>query len=112
MRERGACCGGIDSTTSRLLHAANRPAAGSVTAAPNRTDTLTAEEQGIVDSAERYLADGLALLRWWETAERGAGFTERFELQRAFNRAATSYGFFGSIDRDGRTLPLMGNVQE
>jgi hypothetical protein len=112
MRERQACCGGVDSTISRLLHASNRPAAAPRTVPPNGSDALTAEEQGIVDSAEQYLADGVALLRWWEAAEAGAGFTERFELQRAFNRAATSYGFFGSIDRRGRTLPLMGNVQE
>ena len=112
MRERGARSGGVDSSISRLLHAANRPSAGSVTAVANRSDTLTAEEQGIVDSAEQYLNEGLALLRWWEAAERDAGFTERFDLQRAFNRAATSYGFFGAVDRRGRTLPVMGNVQE
>jgi hypothetical protein len=95
-----------------MLHAANRPGALPTTATPRVSGDLTAEEQAIVDGAEQYLADGVALLRWWEAAEGGAGFTERFDLQRSFNRAATSYGFFGTLDRQGSALPLMGNVQE
>ena len=101
----------MNTTLSRLLHDVNRPAAPAAADSP-RAGELNAEEQQIVDSAEDYLQRGLALLRWWEDAEAHGTFEQRFELQRAFNRAATSYGFFGSVPLSGTVLPVMGNVQE
>jgi hypothetical protein len=100
----------VDGAISRLLHAVNRPALSAAEPAPERD--FTAEEQQVIDSAEQYLEDGIRLLRWWEAAELHSSFSERFDLQRSYNQAASSYGFFGSIDVRGRALPLMGNVQE
>lgn len=113
MRDRGKCCGGgMDSAISRLLHVTNRPGTTRAPADVSQLSGLTAEEQTIIDSAEQYLGDGVALLRWWQNAEAHNAFTDRFELQHAFNPASSSYGFFGTIDVRGDALPLMGNVQE
>jgi hypothetical protein len=110
MGDGGCCASSVDSAVGGLLHAANRPKTASLRNAD--VGEWTAEERALVESAERYLHDGLALLRWWEDADARDSFAERFELQRTFNRASSSYGFFGSIDLRGTALPLMGNVQE
>ncbi len=101
----------VDGAISRLLHAVNRPAL-SAGAGPAPGTDFTADEQEIIDSAGQYLDDGIRLLRWWEAAELDSSFTERFDLQRSYNQAASSYGFFGTLDVRGRSLPIMGNVQE
>jgi hypothetical protein len=100
----------MESAVSRMLHAVNRPDAGAN--GVSSLAQLTAKEQAIVDSAEAYLENGITLLRWWEAAEAGNRYSERFELQRAFNRAASSYGFFGEGRIGGSPVPLMGSVQE
>ena len=115
MSEKAGCCTGVASAISTLLHDINRAAGGIATRAPSPAvaDTaFTAEEQQVIDSAEDYLQRGLTLLHWWEDAESHDAFDERFELQRTFNRAASSYGFFGSVRLATETLPVMGNVQE
>src|SRR4026209_2330445 len=101
----------VDGAISRLLHAVNRPGL-SAGADPATGTDFTAEEQEIIDSAEQYLEDGIRLLRWWEAAEVHSSFSERFDLQRTYNQAASSYGFFGTLDVRGRSLPIMGNIQE
>src|SRR5436190_17939304 len=113
--------GSLDGALSRFLHAANRPECGASAVSTRRpgaatagaaTGDMTVEEQEIVESANQHLADGIALLRWWETAARLGQFTERFDLERTYNRASSSYGFFGSLDIRGNGFPVMGNVQE
>src|SRR5687767_5258759 len=101
VRDRGCGCpgasgggvtgaGAADSTISRLLHAVNRPAVP----VEAGTGALTAEEQLLVDAADHCLRDGLSLVRWWQDADARGGYTERFELERTFNRSASSYAFF------------------
>jgi hypothetical protein len=101
---------GVDAAISRFLHTANRPL--TEPGVPVANGAPTAEEQALIDSAEQYLLDGIALLRWWEDAELRDGFSERFNLQRTFNRPTSSYGFFGDLEVRGSRLPVMGNVQE
>lgn len=70
------------------------------------------EEQALIDSMEPFLADGLALKRWWDAAAATGHFAERFDLGRAFNRPEVSFGFFDQVRLDRGVLPVMGNYQE
>jgi hypothetical protein len=100
--------GGLDVELSRLLHTANRPV-------PERRAEPVARnivEQSVLDSAERFLRDGIALCRWWTETDACNGYAERFELQRTFNRADSSFGFFDETTLGGVPVPLMGSVQE
>jgi hypothetical protein len=72
----------------------------------------TLEDEAILSSVEEYLADALALKRWWEDAEINHGFQEKFDLERTLNRPASSYGFFGEAPVAGKTMRVMGNVQD
>ncbi|HTA44245.1 MAG TPA: hypothetical protein VK789_17475 [Bryobacteraceae bacterium] len=54
----------------------------------------------------------MALKRWWEEVERSGGPTTKFRLERSFNRATRSFGFYGEVPLDDGTMPVMGNVQE
>ena len=76
------------------------------------TATLTKDDQVILDSVERYLADGLDLKRWWDATEPSNRFDQRFELTRTLNRPSESYGFFGQARLENKTVPIMGNVQD
>src|SRR5262249_34000057 len=55
---------------------------------------------------------GLALKRWWDEVERNGGPKDTFRLDRSFNRATRSYGFYGEAPVGGAMMPVMGNVQE
>lgn len=65
----------------------------------------------ILDRVEDALADGRALKHWWERTYPN-GFAEKFELERAFNRPDSSFGFFDQITLDSGSLPIMGNFQD
>jgi len=73
---------------------------------------LSTQDLAILTEAERALADGLALKRWWERTGAAADRAHRFELVRAFNRPDTSFGFFDQAPLDDRLLPVMGIVEE
>ena len=73
---------------------------------------LTEQDLAIIDSVDRYLANGLTLKNWWDQAFQSNSFAERFELERAFNRPDTSFGFFDNVRLDGGPLPVMGNYQD
>ena len=79
---------------------------------PETLFTPTPEDEAILSRVEKYLADALALNRWWKDAEINHGFHEKFELERTLNRPASSYGFFGEAHVAGGTMPVMGNVQD
>lgn len=76
------------------------------------TASFTKEDETILNSVDRYLADGLALKRWWDSAEPQARFDQKFDLTRAFNRPSTSYGFFAKAPVTDGTMSIMGNVQD
>lgn len=76
-----------------------------------RSSDLTDQDRLIIGSVDRYLADGLALKRWWNATYPTNAFAERFGLTRAFNRPDTSFGFFDQVQLDHEILPVMGNYQ-
>jgi hypothetical protein len=76
------------------------------------TAALTSDDQAILDRVERYLADGLALKRWWDAEGTAGRFDQRFELTRTLNRPSESFGFFSQTQVEGSSMPLMGNVQD
>jgi hypothetical protein len=76
------------------------------------SDPLTRSDFVVIDDAERALAAGLELRRWWEQREATNSYAEPFELVRTFNRADRVTGFFDAAPLGGRVLPVMGLVQE
>ena len=79
------------------------------TAPPSGPDT---SEDWLIDVAERYLRRGLLLKARVDRLAPTRGYRETFSLTREINPPNFSYGFFDSIEAGGRTLPVMGNVQE
>jgi hypothetical protein len=77
-----------------------------------RSAALTNQDHSILQRAEKALADGLALKRWWEQTDSTNGYAERFELVQQFNQPDTSFGFFDQALLDGQTLPVMGTVED
>lgn len=75
-------------------------------------DALTDDDYQIIDRVEQYLDDGLALKRWWDRRGAGGDFATRFELTRAFNQPELSFGFFDEARVGGKSMPIMGNLQE
>ena len=61
----------------------------------------------VIDDAERALADGLSLRRWWQQKEATNSYAEPFELARIFNRSARVTGFFDVAPLGNTTLPVM-----
>src|SRR5205814_10020454 len=59
-----------------------------------------------------YLSRGQDLLRWWREMERTNGPRDKFPLERSFNQATRSFGFYGEAPVGGMLMPVMGNVQE
>jgi hypothetical protein len=75
-------------------------------------ETLSDADRVVIDDAERALADGLSLKRWWQQKEATNSYAEPFELARIFNRSARVTGFFDVAPLGNGTLPVMGLVQE
>ncbi|HYG78792.1 MAG TPA: hypothetical protein VD861_00310, partial [Pyrinomonadaceae bacterium] len=75
-------------------------------------EALSDSDLVVVRDVERALADGLELRRWWERKEATRSYAEPFELVRTFNRAERVMGFFDAAPVGGRSLPVMGLVQE
>jgi hypothetical protein len=75
-------------------------------------ETLSDADRVVIDDAERALADGLSLKRWWQQKEATNSYAEPFELARIFNRSARVTGFFDAAPFGNGTLPVMGLVQE
>jgi hypothetical protein len=81
-------------------------------AAPVNPASVDEADREILGSVERYLKDGLSLKAWYEKASAAGSFTHRFELARTENRPDQSFGFFDTIEVQGKTWPVMGNYQE
>ncbi|HEX4567239.1 MAG TPA: hypothetical protein VH138_11445 [Vicinamibacterales bacterium] len=98
------------------------PAVGAGTPPPLPPDTLvfvdasaaqiTDVDRTILRYAERALADGMELARWWEAKDRVGDYAERFDLIRENNASDRSFGFFDAAVIAGSSLPVMGIVQE
>jgi hypothetical protein len=73
---------------------------------------MNAVDRAILQHAERTLADGMELVRWWEERDRTDDYPERFEVVREYNDSGRSFGFFDTTVIGGAPLPVMGIVQE
>lgn len=73
---------------------------------------ITDADRAILAHAERTLAEGLELQRWFEETDRTRAFAEQFEVVREFNQDDSSFGFFDRASIGGRQRPVMGIVQE
>jgi len=76
-----------------------------------RTPDMEADA-AVLPRVPEYLSKGLDLLHWWREVESKGGPANQFRLDRSFNRATRSYGFYGEAPVGGKTMPVMGNVQE
>jgi hypothetical protein len=75
-------------------------------------DDWTDQDRALVGQADRALADGQSLLRWWQRLDAVNGYGERFDLIRAYNESDHSFGFFDSAPYCGGVLPVMGVVED
>lgn len=73
---------------------------------------ITETDRAIIAHADRTLAEGMEIQRWWEEKDRVGDYAERFEVVREFNQDDRSFGFFDRAPAGGRTIPVMGIVQE
>jgi hypothetical protein len=73
---------------------------------------MNATDRTIVSFAERTLADGMELARWWEAKDRAGDYTERFDVVREYNARDRSFGFFDTATIAGSPLRVMGISQE
>src|SRR5437773_1029556 len=69
-------------------------------------------ERQVLDTADQYLRDGLALKSWYDKAFAAGRFEEMFALARTVNRPDVSFGFFDGLSLADRTMPVMGIYQE
>src|SRR5215831_2318857 len=76
-----------------------------------RTPDMEADAD-VLPRVPEYLSKGLDLLHWWREVESKGGPANQFRLDRSFNRATRSFGFYGEAPVGGMTMPVMGNVQE
>jgi len=58
------------------------------------------------------LARGIELYGWWRRTERDRAYSDSFPLQRKFNRAKRSVGFFDKASLTFGEIPVTGVVQE
>jgi hypothetical protein len=73
---------------------------------------ITDEDRLVIAHADRTLAEGVEVQRWWEEKDRVGDYAQRFEVVREFNEDDRSFGFFDRAPVAGRTIPVMGIVQE
>ncbi len=69
------------------------------------------DAQRVLETSDRFLADGLALKRWLAETE-AAGRLKTFDLVETLNRPDRSRGFFGETPLEDRLLPTMGVIDE
>lgn len=81
-------------------------------ARPRFGTDLTDDDRAVLGQVESSLADGAALLSWWRGTDAANAYTRRFPLVRTFNVPDDSFAFFDQAPLPGRTLPVMGIVED
>jgi hypothetical protein len=81
-------------------------------AAPINPALVDEADREILGTVERYLKDGRCLKTWYEKAFAEGSFAQRFDLARTENRPDQGFGFFDSIEIQGKSKCVMGNYQE
>jgi hypothetical protein len=79
---------------------------------PQDPATVSDRDRVLLGSVAAALADGRGLKQWWERTDASGGYAQRFDLARTFNSPDRAFGFFDEVAVGGRTLPVMGVVQE
>lgn len=73
---------------------------------------FTEQDRLILGEVERALSNGVALKHWWEQKDATKSYAEQFELVRTFNHPDRGTGFFDIAPLEGRTLSVMGVVED
>jgi len=81
-------------------------------AAAESPTALTAIDRQIVAEADRTIARGVEVKKWFEDIDSRGAFAERFDVVRQFSQDVRSLGFFDVCPAGGRREPVMGLVQE
>ncbi len=106
-----------------VVPAAGGPAGEAVTPQGGTVDTLrfvsgkgtaaiNATDKTILGFADKTLAEGMELERWFEAKDVVGDYQRRFDVMREFNPDDRSFGFFDEAVVGGRPIPVMGIVQE
>ncbi len=66
----------------------------------------------VLDLAERSLADGGEMHRWFQQKQRTADYAERFVVSPEYGLADEGFGFFDEAEVGGSRLPVMGFAQD
>jgi hypothetical protein len=74
------------------------------------TAGFTYEERNVLANVDRCLADGVAIMDWWQRADATGGIEDSFELTRVYNRPDQSYSFFDTVPLPSGPLPVMGDI--
>ena len=78
---------------------------------PAIPDSFTAQERFLVEKTEEAVRDGLQLEAWMREQHRALNAIP-LALKRAYNLPNQSFGYFGSLNLNGKTTSLMGARQE
>jgi len=73
---------------------------------------MTALDRQIVAEADRTIARGVEVKKWFEGIDSSGAFAERFDVVRQFSQDVRSFGFFDVFPANGHREPVMGLVQE
>jgi hypothetical protein len=66
----------------------------------------------VIKCAEAALARGLSLKKWWQRIDSQSRYAETFQVVRSFHTPDSSFGFFDQATVGGRTVPIMGLVED
>lgn len=89
----------------------SQPGIPETCASPSSVE-LTDDDREILSYAERTLANGVELDRWFDSRDRAGDYAERFDVVREFNSDGRSLAFFDAATLEGERVPIMGVVQE
>jgi hypothetical protein len=74
------------------------------------TAGFTYEERNVLANVDHCLADGVAIMDWWQRADATGSIEDSFELTRVYNRPEHSYSFFDTVPLPSGPLPVMGDI--
>ena len=75
-------------------------------------ESMTEADRALLRYAERTMADGVELARWWEDKERVGDYAERVDVVHEFDAGNHNFSFFDTAVVNNAALPVMGMVQE
>lgn len=73
---------------------------------------IAERDRALLGHIERTVSEGRELRQWWEEKDRRGEFASRFDVVRQYNPDDRCFGFFDTAEIGGRSVPVMGVVQE